>query len=111
MTEILLWAKDLLAKENTLLDNYQSIKRSLKGLGMKYKSIHACKHDCIVYWNEHKNKLKCPVCNEPRFFQKLDLKTRKKIYTKVPEKVLKYFPLAPRLKRLFTVPWLAEAMT
>ena len=111
MTKILLWAKDLLPKENTLPNNYPNMKSNLKGLGMKYKSIHACKFDCVLYHKEHKDKLKCPICKEPKFVQKTVFNSKNKIDTKVPKKVLKYFSLAPRLRRLFTILWIAEAMT
>ena len=46
---ILKWVKEILQKENMLPDNYPTMKKSLKGLGLKYKSIHACKYDCILY--------------------------------------------------------------
>ena len=46
---ILKWVKGLLPKVNTLPNSYPVMKNSLKGLGMKYKSIHACVYDCILY--------------------------------------------------------------
>ena len=113
VTAILLWAKDLLPKENTLPVNYPIMKGNLKGLGMKYKSIHCCKYDCILYYKEHKDKRACPVCKEPRYEQKMIVHNKRllKVDTQIPKKVLKYFPLGPRLKRLYTIPWIAEAMT
>ena len=84
------------------------MKSSLKGLGMKYKSIHAYKFDCILYRKEHKHRLKCPVYNEPRYVQKIILNSKQLVDTKVPHKLLKYFPLRPRLIRLYTVRWIAE---
>ena len=111
MTKNLKWAKDLLPKDNRLPDNYPTMKKSLKGLGMKYKSIHVCKFDCILYWKEHQNKLNCPVCKEPRYVQRKTLNRKQKIDTTIPQKILRYFPIGPRLRRLFIVPWLAEAMT
>jgi hypothetical protein len=111
VTEILLWAKDLLPKDNMLPDNYSSMKNSLKGLGMKYKSIHACKYDCILYRKEHETKEKCPICNEPRYILKKGPNEKLRKFSRIPQKVLKYFPLGPRLKRLYSIPWIAEAMT
>jgi len=114
VTEILKWAKDLLPKDNTLPDNYPYMKKSLKGLGMKYKSIHACKFDCILYRKEYEFKEKCPICGEPRFTMMKtpnDKPCKFQNFSRVPQKVLKYFPLGPRLKRLYTVPWISEALT
>ena len=50
-------------------------------------------------------------CREPRYIQKEDGKGKQSIDTKVPQKVLRYFPLGPRLARLYTVHWIAEAIT
>ena len=111
VSEILAWVKDLLLKENTLPDNYPDMKNSLKGLGIKYKSIHACKYDCILYRKEHEHKQHCPVCQVPRYTSKKVENGKPGKFTKIPQKVLKYFPLSPRLKRLYTVRWIAEAMT
>lgn len=110
-SEILVWVKDLLPKDNTLPENYSDMKNSLKGLGMKYKFIHACKYECILYRKEHEHKEKCPVCHEPRFVLKKGESEISCNFSKVPQKVLKYFPLGSRLKRLYTVRWIVEAMT
>lgn len=48
----------------------------------------------VLFWNEHESKNTCPVCKESRF--KYDEIKKKK----VPQKVLRYFPLKPRLKKL-----------
>ena len=108
VTGILKWVKGLLPKVNTLPNSYPVMKNSLKGLGMKYKSIHACVYDCILYRKEYENLDRCPVCDEPRYVQST---SKEGTSSKVPQKVLKYFPVGPRLKRFFTVPWIAEAMT
>lgn len=112
VSEILVWVKDLLPKENTLPDKYPNMKNTLKGLGMKYKSIHACKYDCILYRKEHEHKQHCPICQVPRYTMSKKAENGKPSkFTKVSQKVLKYFPLALRLKRLYTVPWITEAIT
>ena len=61
---ILKWVKEIIPKDNKLPENYPTMKKSLKGLGLKYKSIHACKYDCILYRNEHGEKDECPLCGE-----------------------------------------------
>ena len=57
---------------------------------MKYKKIHACPNDCILYRKEHEEKEQCPICKTLRY----------KSY-KTPAKVLWYLPIIPRFKRLF----------
>lgn len=71
-------------------------KKILKGLGLGYQNIDACVYDCALFYQEHEKKDKCPVCNEPRY-KDSDYNQRKK----VPKKVMRYFPLKPRLQRLF----------
>ena len=61
---------------------------------MGYESIHVCKHDCALFWKDNANLDECPVCNERRWLKKDGGK-------KVAHKVLRYFPLKDRLKRLY----------
>ena len=70
-------------------------KRFLHDLGLGYVPIHACRYDCALFWKEHAHLHNCPKCEEPRY--KLDNGKGKKI----PHKILRYFPLTPRLKRLY----------
>lgn len=49
----------------------------------------------MLYWKENAKLDKCPECEEPRY--KVNDGKRKKI----PHKVLCYFPLTPRLRRLY----------
>ncbi|KAI3447069.1 hypothetical protein Pfo_003734 [Paulownia fortunei] len=83
------------SKSNAIPSSHYEAKKMLRELGLGYKSIHACKNDCILFWNDHKGKDICPVCKEPRY--KVNEANKKKI----PQKVLRYFSLKPRLKRLF----------
>lgn len=74
-------------------------KNIVKDLGIDYKKIHACPNDCFLYWKEHEGENFCHVCKTSRW--KSD---------KVPAKVVRYFPLKPRLQRLFMCPETAKSM-
>ncbi|KAL3370740.1 hypothetical protein AABB24_007665, partial [Solanum stoloniferum] len=87
--------KDAFPIGETLPKSYYDAKNMLQGLGLGYISIHACKNDCMLYWAEHKDRQECPHCATSRW--KIDNGKDKKI----PHKVLRYFPLKPRLQRLF----------
>ncbi|XP_028095397.1 uncharacterized protein LOC114295370 [Camellia sinensis] len=51
----------------------------------------------LLHIKECENENKCPTCKEPRYkFHKGEGKGKK-----IPHKVLRYFPLKPRLQRLF----------
>lgn len=88
--------KRMSSKPNNILESYYECKKVFKGIGMGYEKIYVCKYDCALFYTEHANKDKCPECNEPRY-KNNDCQQGKK----VPKKVLRYFPLVPRLKRLF----------
>ncbi|XP_050109451.1 uncharacterized protein LOC126588404 [Malus sylvestris] len=88
--------KRMLPKENCLPEDHKSAQKVLKGLGLGYEKIHACVNNCILFYTENKQFDKCPVCNEPRF--KMTSQNRK---NKIPQKVMRYLPLKPRLQRLY----------
>lgn len=70
--------------------SYYDAKKMLHESELGYESIHACKYDCALFWNEHVGADKCPICNEPRY--KINYGKGKKN----PQKILWYFPLKPR---------------
>ncbi|GJY58129.1 hypothetical protein Tco_0458021 [Tanacetum coccineum] len=76
--------------------SYYAIKKTFKTIGLGYESIHACEHDCCLFRGDNNKDLDlCPVCNTSRW---KDSNTPGK---KVPKKVLRYFPIIPRLQRLY----------
>jgi hypothetical protein len=93
-TAILKILVDAFPEHNTLPKSYTEAKTILKDLGLGYESIHVCYNNCVLFRGEEYGKLdNCPVCKLSRWKDP----ERKKI----PQKVLRHFPLAPRLKRLF----------
>ncbi|XP_026419993.1 uncharacterized protein LOC113315971 [Papaver somniferum] len=83
---------------------FYDAKKDLKHLGLGYETIDVCKYDCALFWKEHSKRDDCPVCSEPRYiFHQGKGK-------KVAQKVLRYFPLKPRLQRLFMSKHTASAM-
>ncbi|WCJ29486.1 hypothetical protein M5689_011119 [Euphorbia peplus] len=67
--------------------NYYEARKMITDLGFNYEKIEACENDCILFWKENANLEKCSIC---------DTKSNK-----ISPKVLRYFPLRPRLQRLF----------
>lgn len=78
---------------NTLPKSYNDAKSLLKELGLGYESIHVCYNNCVLFRKKYAKYDNCPVCGLSRWKDP----ERKKI----PQKVLRHFPLAPRLKRMF----------
>ncbi|CAL9019516.1 unnamed protein product, partial [Prunus brigantina] len=79
-------------------------KNIISYLGLHYDKIDACNNDCIIYYKEHTVEQICPTCKLSRW--KRQGKGSKKKGKRVPWKVLRYFPLTPRLQRLFISSWI-----
>jgi len=64
-------------------------------MGMKYRKIHACPTDCILYRKEFEQLHKCPRCGVSRY--KVNDNDGNKDYMKKgpPAKVLWYLPIIP----------------
>ncbi|XP_050111680.1 uncharacterized protein LOC126590202 [Malus sylvestris] len=88
--------KRMLPNDNCLPKDHKSEKKVLSGLELGYEKIHACKNNYILFYKENKALDKCPVCNELRF--KMTSQNRR---TKIPQKVMCYLPLKPRLQRFY----------
>ncbi|XP_042950382.1 uncharacterized protein LOC122282501 [Carya illinoinensis] len=84
--------------------SYHEAQRLERGLGFNYVKIHACPNDCMLFWNNDADKEFCPKCNELRWESTSGKKG------KIPQKVLRYFPLISRLQRLFMSKDIAKSM-
>ncbi|XP_057434746.1 uncharacterized protein LOC130727587 [Lotus japonicus] len=84
--------------------SFNKTKSMIRNLGLDYKKIDACPNNCMPFWKEHVNSDSCHNCGASRWvdFPEVDhgLEESTKAH-KVPIKVLRHFPLIPRLKRLF----------
>uniref|UniRef100_A0A2N9FKN1 DUF4218 domain-containing protein n=1 Tax=Fagus sylvatica TaxID=28930 RepID=A0A2N9FKN1_FAGSY len=85
-----------------------SAKKVIHDLGLEYEKIDACVNDCVLYHNEYADLEQCPICMESRWksvhnnvVNESDETTigEEKKNKKVPNKILRYFPLTPRLQR------------
>jgi hypothetical protein len=74
--------------------SYAKAKNVIRALGLGYESIHVCPNNCVLFRKELAKKDACPICGASRW---KDGDGRRQI----PEKVLRHFPLIPRLKRMF----------
>ena len=74
--------------------SYTAAKSVLCEVGLGYETIHVCKFDCALFWGNYSNDTHCPECGTSRW---KDVEGKKK----VPHKVLRYFPIIPRLQRFF----------
>ena len=102
--ELIGMVKNMLPEGNELLSTTYEANKVFCPLGLEVQKIHACPNDCILYRDEYEKLDACPVCDEKRYKIRqndpgdIDGEPSKK---KVPAKVMWYFPIMPRLKRLF----------
>ncbi|KAL5560845.1 hypothetical protein UlMin_037056 [Ulmus minor] len=89
-----------------LVESHYEAKKLMTKMGLGYSSIHVCKNDCALFWKENSLKDTCHVCSESRW----KLQSSKRSGKNVPHKVLRYFPVGPRLKRLFATSKTAKLM-
>jgi hypothetical protein len=69
-------------------------------LGLKYEKIDVCPDNCMLFWKEHANEKKCLECGQSSFIEVVT-QDGEKVTMEVTQKQLRYFPITPRLKRLF----------
>ena len=94
----------VLPTKNKAPKSFNDAKKVMSDLGLDYKRIDACPNDCILYRGDYAKAESCPVCKLSRWKsddQNNASKSRRRRVRKVAQKVLRYFPLIPRLKRMY----------
>lgn len=82
--------------------SFYEAKKTINKLGLNYTKIHTCPNDCMLYFGKDDEGLQeCKKCKTSRW---------KDCKKKQPAKILRYFPLKPRLQRLFMCSKTAESM-
>ena len=98
-----LFSNVILPSPNSLPSSEGIATNMLSRLGLRYDAIDACRNGCILFRREYAELEECPICKACRF-KRVGLSS-------VPVKVLRHFPLVPRLRRMFSTPQLASMMT
>ncbi|XXG42875.1 hypothetical protein AAC387_Pa01g3044 [Persea americana] len=94
--------KEAFPEGETLPKSFYETKKIIGELGLGYNKIDACPNDCMLYWKQTANESVCSVCGTSRWKTYDDgaspscSKERK-----IPAKIVRHFPLKPRLQRLF----------
>jgi hypothetical protein len=87
-----------------LPDNIYQAKKFLRDMGLGYEKILTCHNDCMLFWKDNKDLESCLKCEQSKCKDEVSLDDDgQPISTskKRPAKVLHWFPLIPRLQRLF----------
>ena len=102
VTELLHYlSEELLPEGNVLPASHYKAKRMLQALGLAYNVIHACPSGCVLFRGEHIDLESCPICGKRRY--------REGTKTALM-KVVRHFPLVPRLRRMFSSPAIAKLL-
>ncbi|XP_039123295.1 uncharacterized protein LOC120259901 [Dioscorea cayenensis subsp. rotundata] len=84
--------------------NSHESKKVIKDLGLGYEKVHACPNDCMLYWSDKENQQACLICGTSRWLSTESnhiSNDNDELVHKRPVKVLRYFPIIPRLQRIF----------
>ncbi|GJW76725.1 uncharacterized protein Tco_0138407 [Tanacetum coccineum] len=95
--------KDMLPGDK-LVGNFYETKKILRKLNLPREKIHACKNHCMLFYGKVDSLLsKCKVCGHSRY--------KNGGRNNVPNLVLTYFPIAPRLQRMYMSKKMSKEMT
>ena len=102
---------DMFPEENEIPKTTYEAKKIICPMGLKFEKIDACKNNCILFTGDNKNATECPKCQTSRYKQGTGEVVGSMMRRKVPMKVVWYFPIIPRLKRLFATSKDAQLLT
>lgn len=100
----------LLPTPNELPKNTYEAKQMIGLIGLEVQKIHAFPKHCILYHLKYKDLDACPICHTSRYKNQSSLAI-KCDRNKTPQaRVVWYFNIIPRLKRMFANPTTAKLM-
>jgi len=101
---------EMLPEGHELPKNEYTSQKLLRALKMDYESIHACPNGCVLFRGEDlESATHCPKCKASRFVE-VERSDGMKKQSPIPEKVLRYLPVIPRLQRLYMTEESAKQM-
>ncbi|XP_026417323.1 uncharacterized protein LOC113312801 [Papaver somniferum] len=101
--------------DSSIPKNYYEAKKQIRDLGVECIKIDVCPNDCMLYWKDNRDKERCDACGESRWISgtcqsgEKEASGKQKVKRKVA-RVLRWFPLIPRLQRYYMDPKTAEDM-
>jgi len=101
------FTKSCMPNDETLVSNFYDAKKFIRPLRLGYEKYDVCPNYCMLYYGTDAMKINCDFCGSSRY--KPRNPTSKG--SNKGEKQLRYFPLTPRLQRLFMSPYHAKNMT
>ena len=81
---------EILPAGNQLPSSYNKAIKLIEPFLIQPVLFHACPKDCIIFRKEFSDLSACPICGSSRYTK-----------SSIPAKRFSYFPVGPRLERLF----------
>ncbi|XP_021625026.1 uncharacterized protein LOC110624220 [Manihot esculenta] len=97
--QIVEFVKEVPPEDNVLPDNFYKTKNLIEGLGLPVEKINCCRNNCMIYWSGDAELQECKFCQLPRYKRTVSSLTKQVVQK--PYKKMYYFPLTPRLQRLY----------
>ena len=111
---------DVIPANSVMTRSFYNIKKVVKGLQLPHKKIDACPEGCMLFWKDDALLDKCKKYGRVRYKtcdgnivlngKKGNTEEVEKIKKPIPQSSLTYFPLTPRLQRMFATKDIAEQM-
>jgi hypothetical protein len=98
--ELLKLIGHVLPNPNKLSKGMYHSKKFVEGLGMDYEKIDVYRNSYMLFWNEHKEEIKCLKYGKLRYVEVIN-DDGETVITDVAHKQVRYMPIAPRLKCMF----------
>ena len=95
-------SEDLLPEGNKLPGSHAVARKTIRRLGLNYNNIHACPDGCVLYEDDLAELNECPKCSKSRWMEGT---------SSIAAKVIRHFPLIPRVKRMWRSPEIAQMLT
>ncbi|XP_073133636.1 uncharacterized protein [Henckelia pumila] len=91
---------ELCPANNHMPPSFYWTKKLIKDLGLPVEKIDACSNNCMIYWGTDSDLTECKICEHPRYkpSRRRGSRTPNK---QTPYKRMYYFPITPRLLRLY----------
>ncbi|XP_050207676.1 uncharacterized protein LOC126657093 [Mercurialis annua] len=102
--------QELLPEENKMPKNFAKIKKMVRGLGLPVEVIDCCLRNCMIYWGSDADLTRCKICDHERWKPPPKGNSVKR-RVNVPYRKMFYFPITPRLQRLYASKATAKHMT
>ena len=88
--------------------SFNEAKETVRDLSLNYQKIHV--NDCVLFSDKHEEANDCHIRGASRWKLNDTCADDNANCSTIPANVLQYFPLAPRLQRLFMCEETATAM-